>query len=291
MKQSAPTSRSESTPGGAHQRTLRLRLAPFVALLVLAISGAAVVATGQRDAAATTPTYTLFGTASPRTGPDPERAQLEVGTVFASARSGTASAIRFYKHRADTGLHYGSLWDSGGRLLASVALPERNRIRLADRDIEQARADQAGRRLRRIPHRRWGSYAADPTYFAAGWKRTGPLVAKKGVYRYGAGFPTQSLANGDSHYFSDVTVLGRRRNAPADIHQHPDIVDAHHDASPGREPRPRVLRPLAERSPLRHEHVPIRGVDAGPDEAGWHDQGSLQRFGREHLRRDLELAD
>ena len=133
-------------------RTLRLRLAPLVALLVLAISGATVVATGQRDAAATTTTYTLFGAAPPTTGPDPERARLELGMVFASAKSGTVRAIRFYKHREDTGVHYGRLWDSSGRLLTSVAVPQRDDIGLADGHPCQTDLDPSGSRLRGVPH-------------------------------------------------------------------------------------------------------------------------------------------
>ena len=34
--------------------------------------------------------------------------------------AGTVTAIRFYKHRANTGTHTGSLWSSSGERLATV---------------------------------------------------------------------------------------------------------------------------------------------------------------------------
>ena len=282
MKQSAWKRSSVSIPGEAGARTLRLRLAPFVALLVLAISGATVVATGQRDAVATTTTtYTLFGAAPPTTGPDPERARLELGMVFASAKSGTVRAIRFYKHREDTGVHYGRLWDSSGRLLTSVLF--RNETTSGWQTVTLARPIwiQAGRDYV-VSHTTMGGYAADPTYFAAGWKRSGPLTAKKGVYRYGGGYPTQTWRS--ANYFSDVSVAVTQAtplptttsshvtNVEHHVDHHSD--DDHHSYDDHDSTRytaehllslPGLVQQVCERPALRDVGVPVRSLVAGPD--------------------------
>ena len=203
MKHFSATTSAASGQGGSTPRTLRLRLGPLVALLVLAVSGTA-VATVQGDAAAaTTTTYTLFGSTPPKTGPDSERAYVELGTVFSSSKPGTANAIRFYKHSADTGAHYGRLWDSSGRLLASALFRNETTSGWQTVTLGTPITILAGRNYV-VSHTTHGGYAADPTYFSAGSKRSGPLVAKKGVYRYGGGFPSQIWRS--ANYFSDVSI-------------------------------------------------------------------------------------
>lgn len=48
-----------------------------------------------------------------------DRSQLEVGVKFQSSVQGYIKGIRFYKATANTGVHTGKLWSSGGTLLAS----------------------------------------------------------------------------------------------------------------------------------------------------------------------------
>ena len=127
-----------------------------------------------------------------------------------------------------------------------------------------------------------GSYAADPTYFAAGWKRNGPLTAKKGVYRYGGGYPTQTWRS--ANYFSDVSVAVTQATpvptttsstSPTSSTTSTTHDDDHHAHDAPRRPPvytaahleslPGLLRRHANGPRYATTGVPVRRLVAGPD--------------------------
>ena len=66
--------------------------------------------------------HTLFGTAAPAGAADggDAGANVELGMKFTADVSGFVTGVRFYKFAANTGMHTGSLWSSGGTRLATA---------------------------------------------------------------------------------------------------------------------------------------------------------------------------
>ncbi|MEV7968938.1 DUF4082 domain-containing protein [Sphaerisporangium sp. NPDC088356] len=58
--------------------------------------------------------------ATPAVASNPDSRPVVVGVKFRATRNGTIDGIRFYKGSLNTGTHTGSLWTSGGSLLASA---------------------------------------------------------------------------------------------------------------------------------------------------------------------------
>jgi hypothetical protein len=70
---------------------------------------------------AVTPEDTIFDFAAPAaSGIDSgDTSPVELGVKFMATQNGSVYGIRFYKAAANTGTHVGSLWTTGGTLLAS----------------------------------------------------------------------------------------------------------------------------------------------------------------------------
>ncbi|HSX42624.1 MAG TPA: DUF4082 domain-containing protein [Candidatus Saccharimonadales bacterium] len=75
---------------------------------------------GMYLASAATTSYTLWGTSIPRTLAVSSSSGVELGVRFHSTVAGYVTGVRFYKSAQNTGTHTGDLWDSQGRLLATV---------------------------------------------------------------------------------------------------------------------------------------------------------------------------
>lgn len=130
---------------------------------------------------------------------------VELGTRFSTRTAGTVTAILFYKHAGNTGLHVGSLWDGSGRRLTTVRFAQ-----------ETATGWQTGRLatpVRLAPgqpyvasyHAPTGRYADDIEYFGPRRTRTaGPLTATAGVYAYGSGTAMPREVWAGSNYYVDV---------------------------------------------------------------------------------------
>ncbi len=80
------------------------------------------VGTGAASSAtsAVTPDDTMFDFGTPATIDSNDPLSNELGVKFTSDVTGTVTGIRFYKAATNTGTHIGSLWTSGGQLLASA---------------------------------------------------------------------------------------------------------------------------------------------------------------------------
>ncbi|HSX02821.1 MAG TPA: DUF4082 domain-containing protein [Candidatus Saccharimonadia bacterium] len=122
----------------------------------------------------------------------------ELGLKFNSDSAGTIDAVRFYKAKANTGVHTGSLWTSSGERLATVTFT-----------AETAKGWQTAKFATPVKiaanttyvvsyHTNVGSYGVDLGYFNTA-RTKGPLHAllstntsPNGVYVHGASaFPTQ----------------------------------------------------------------------------------------------------
>jgi hypothetical protein len=67
-----------------------------------------------------TPSDTIFNLASPPVLDSGDGSSVELGVKFTADATGQIAGIRFYKSAANTGVHIGSLWTTGGSLLASA---------------------------------------------------------------------------------------------------------------------------------------------------------------------------
>ncbi|HST64568.1 MAG TPA: DUF4082 domain-containing protein, partial [Mycobacteriales bacterium] len=201
---------SAPAPAGSRPRSLGRRMALGTGLAVAAALTAGVTYASARTAGTDAPgsllpagEASLWGTtAVPRTTADPDTDSVELGTRFRTSVPGAVSAIMFYKDKANTGVHTGTLWDRSGRKLAGVRFTAETAsgwqvARLATPVRVTANADYVV-----SYHAPQGRYADDTGVFGAGRTRTaGPLTATAGVYAYGraARFPT-STWNGSAYY-------------------------------------------------------------------------------------------
>lgn len=139
---------------------------------------------------------------------DPKAVTL--GVKFRATSSGTVRGVRFYKGAGNTGTHTGSLWTSGGQLLASVTFTGETATGWQRMDFSSPVAITANTTYVVSNHTTSGNYAVNRSYFGSDYAN-GPLVAPasgsvggNGVYRYGAsnGFPSSSFQA--SNYWVDL---------------------------------------------------------------------------------------
>ena len=105
-----------------------------------------------RTVTVTAPTYiTLFsGSATPAIVNTTDASAVELGVKFQTSVAGTVSGIRFYKGSQDTGTHTGRTLVEHRHQAGNRYLYQRNRERLAERDLLQPGHVDAGRDLRRL---------------------------------------------------------------------------------------------------------------------------------------------
>jgi len=145
---------------------------------------------------------------TPRQPADADTRSVEVGTRFSTATAGTVTAILFYKHAVNTGVHVGSLWGPGGVRLASVRFAGESASGWQVARLATPVALAAGSTYVVSYHATAGRYADDTGYFGSGRSRTsGPLTATAGVYAYGSTptLPTRTWRR--STYYVDVAFV------------------------------------------------------------------------------------
>ena len=67
-----------------------------------------------------TPDDTVLDFAAPAVGDGGDTSSVVLGMKFTTSQQGTVRGVRFYKAQANSGTHIGSLWTSGGQLLAAA---------------------------------------------------------------------------------------------------------------------------------------------------------------------------
>ena len=117
-----------------------------------------------------------------------------------AAADGFISGIRFYKGAGNTGTHTGTLYDGSGATLATGDLHQRDRQRLADRQLPERRAGRGRHHLRRrLLRARTGT--TPPTaassrttgYTSGGLTAPGGNSTANGVFAYGSQRPGRQL--------------------------------------------------------------------------------------------------
>jgi hypothetical protein len=148
---------------------------------------------------------------------------VEIGVRFFSDSSGYVSAVRFYKHTQNDGVHTGSLWSAGGDRLATGTFTGETSSGWQQLDFASPVPVTAGAVYVASYHTTTG-YAQDPLAFSGSGIDRAPLHAPadgvgggNGVYAYGASqFPQNSYQG--SNYWVDVvfvTEAGPDANPPA----------------------------------------------------------------------------
>jgi Domain of unknown function (DUF4082) len=217
---SAPAGRYKTQPSG-RRRIKFTTVAALTTALAIGVAYAQALPTGPLVADSLLPPVTrpvvantllhsgevaLWGTAAvPRLPADGDTRSVELGTRFSTRTTGVVTAILFYKHAANTGVHTGSLWDGAGRRITSVRFTDETA-----RGWQIARLPKPVRLAANTPyvvsyHAPRGRYAGDVNYFGPDRKRrVGPLTATAGVYAYGHSprFPERVWEG--SNYYVDV---------------------------------------------------------------------------------------
>ncbi|MCG6984306.1 MAG: DUF4082 domain-containing protein, partial [Thiocapsa sp.] len=143
---------------------------------------------------------------------DPDTSAVELGVKFQSDVDGLVTGLRFYKSTQNTGTHVGSLWDSGGQLLAQATFVNESASGWQEVSFDAPVAIQAGLTYVASYFAPVGRYSVDEDYFDSAYAN-GPLRALadgedggNGVYLYGSGgFPTDTYRS--SNYWVDVVFV------------------------------------------------------------------------------------
>lgn len=163
---------------------------------------------------------TIWGTATPaKLVSHRDRAGVEVGTRFTAVKSGNATGVRFFKTRANTGKHVGTLWTSDGRRLGTATFTRESASGWQTATFRKPIALRAGTTYVVSYYAPRGGYA--DTYNYRGLSRSSALSVKPGagVFRYGPSsrFPNRVWRN--SQYWVDLTFV--RAPAPVTVAKAP----------------------------------------------------------------------
>ena len=144
-------------------------------------------------------------------GPD---SPVALGVKFRSDVAGVIAGIRFYKARANTGVHVGNLWTSDGTLLATVTFSNETAAGWQQALFATPLAIDSNTVYVASYHANNGHYSEDDYYFEGKGMDNPPLHAPaddvvdgNGVYAYGSSsaFPNQTWHA--ANYWVDVVFL------------------------------------------------------------------------------------
>lgn len=182
------------------RRALALLVTFVVAVLLFSLT----VAVSPARAAVTS--GALFGGVTP-TGllSNTDARPIEVGNEFGVLKSGVASGVSFYKTRANTGTHVGSLWTEGGTKLASVTFSGETATGWQTARFASPVTLQAGKRYVVSYHAPKGQYAVKRNLSVASKSSALTFDSTAGVYRYSSKstFPAYTTSR-SAQYFVDV---------------------------------------------------------------------------------------
>jgi len=156
------------------------------------------------------PRHSIFELGTPATIDDGDTGSVNLGVKFQSDVAGSVTGVRFYKAPANTGAHVGSLWSSGGSLLAQGTFTNETPAGWQVLEFSSPVAINAGTVYLVSYLAPNGHYSATPAGFGLGAINNPPLhgladsTTPNGVYAYGSSstFPTSSFNAGN--YWVDV---------------------------------------------------------------------------------------
>jgi methionine-rich copper-binding protein CopC len=149
-------------------------------------------------------------TTVPRNPSIDDSSALEVGVKFQANANGYIRGVKFYKGTGNTGTHTGSLWTTGGQLLATGTFTGETVNGWQTLTFPTSVPVTANTTYLASYHTDTGHYSGDSDYFTNGPNGLEPLRANQatttdpnGVYKVGAsGFPDRSFGN--TNYWVDV---------------------------------------------------------------------------------------
>ncbi|MEU7861909.1 DUF4082 domain-containing protein [Nonomuraea sp. NPDC049141] len=160
-----------------------------------------------------TPSDSLWGASATPAGQSTDDRAVTLGVKFKSSSNGLVHGIRFYKGTGNTGTHTGSIWTTGGTLLASGSFSGETATGWQKMTFSTPVAITANTTYIASYHTPTGLYSYTRPYFTDKHTR-GPLTAFEdgfqggnGVYAYGATntFPT-STYNASNYWVDPVFV-------------------------------------------------------------------------------------
>jgi len=142
---------------------------------------------------------------------------IELGVRFRSDADGYVTGVRFYKGAGNDGPHTGSLWTSGGQLLATASFSGESSTGWQAVTFAAPVRVSAGVTYVASYHTSTGHYASDWGYFSGSGRDSGVLHAPSGangVFAYGGGgaFPSQSYQS--ANYWVDVLFATSASSPP-----------------------------------------------------------------------------
>lgn len=193
---------------GAVRRS-RIALAILASVLGVVIAGFGPVSAPS----AAISSYSIWpASTTPRTLVDPDRARVEVGTVFTSSVNGSVASLRVYRNAATQGSLVGTLWRSGVAL-STVTFPAASSNGWQTAALKAPVAIVAGQQYVVSYLAPSGAYASTEWALSSSKPASNQaLTALRGVYRYGGGFPTSSWH--DSSYFVDIVFTPQATTTP-----------------------------------------------------------------------------
>jgi hypothetical protein len=153
--------------------------------------------------------YSVFGQQMPAIPDSGDGSSVELGLRVTPTQSGFISGVRFFKSAANTGSHNGSLWNSNGVRLATVAFANETASGWQTASFSQPVPVTAGTTYVVSYSAPAGHYAAATDYWAYRGVTAAPLAVAggfgtdSGVYNTAVGsFPSSSYRQ--SNYFVDA---------------------------------------------------------------------------------------
>ncbi|MCB2177401.1 MAG: DUF4082 domain-containing protein [Actinomycetales bacterium] len=159
--------------------------------------------------ATTTQAVTIWGDSRPADATvDSDRTSVELGTAFTPTADGTAVGVRFYKTRANKGVHVGNLWAADGSRLATAQFTSETSRGWQTVYFDKPVQLSAGERYVASYLAPRGRYLQTQDFW--GGSTTSLLAVdpgRSGVYAYGkrSTFPTQTWNH--SQYWVDVVFV------------------------------------------------------------------------------------
>jgi Domain of unknown function (DUF4082) len=154
------------------------------------------------------PSQSLWNnTAGPDVIASPDTRAVTLGVKFKAATGGTIRGIRFYKGAQNTGTHVGSLWTTGGQLLASVTFTGETSSGWQQALFSAPVPVTAGTTYIASYHTTVGRFSYTLQNFTSQYTNyplTAPTEGGNGVYTYNAAnaFPTSTYQS--ANYWVDV---------------------------------------------------------------------------------------
>ncbi|GGO65549.1 DUF4082 domain-containing protein [Nonomuraea cavernae] len=160
-----------------------------------------------------TPSDSLWSDSTNPAGQSGDDRAVTLGVKFRSISDGLVQGIRFHKRPGNSGPHVGSLWTSGGQLLASGTFTDETPTGWQEMTFSTPVAVNADTTYVASYHTPTGQFSVTNSYFTEKWVN-GPLTALEdgfqggnGVFVYGAAnsFPTSS--HNARNYWVDVLFV------------------------------------------------------------------------------------